>query len=239
MVVWAVRIFLLLAIAVQIGYIILFYRTTAFDFAWWFGIGATIAFSALMVFGTRAFAAVLRIGLGLVLMTTALSSEQSCAGLGTLMTTCGRVVSTLRPWTHGHVMLPAIHAASMQRWVTVLELGFGLLLIIGLANRLVCGLAGLFLLAYGSMIANSFGLMPLLHDATPVLCAGAFLLSTMDSSLLGSYGVRGRRGGDDPFLRAFDEVHERTTRAWPARPAGDLSLAPEDNVLQDDIGEAM
>lgn len=228
----------MLAIAAQIGYIILHYRTVTFDFAWWFGIAATLAFSALMVFASRALAGLLRVALGLVFLIGAVQSAQSCADLAKFTQACTRMMSVLGPVAHRYAVLPAIQGTELGRIAAGGGLVLALLLIFGLWSRIACGIAALVLL-YDCVLLTSGGLSALLQDATPLLCAGAFLLAANHPSFMGLDNLRRSRRSEDPFLLAFDEIHERSAHAWPGRRPAERPLARSPHVLQDDVGEAI
>jgi uncharacterized membrane protein YphA (DoxX/SURF4 family) len=228
---------LALAIATQISYLILYYRTASLDIPFWFSFGATLAFSILMVFGGQTLAGLVRLGLGLIFLVAALGGVQSCVHAGKLESVCAPLMNTVGPLAHAHAALPAMPVTQMSTAITVSELALGMLLVLGLASRFASGLAALFLLAYGVIAATSGGVISVLRDATLVLCTGALLLSVIGPSFLGLDRMRRREREQDPFLDAFDEMRERGIRAWPARAPAERPLARADSVSSPTAGE--
>ncbi|MBV8366657.1 MAG: DoxX family membrane protein [Candidatus Eremiobacteraeota bacterium] len=228
--IWTARVLLVLAIATQIAYLMLHYREASLDVAFWFGVSTTLAFSALMVFGGRTLAGLLRIGLGLIFLTAAFESVQSCTNAGKLESICAPLMRAIGPLAHTHAGLPAVPTAQLSTAVTVTEIVLGVLLLVGLASRVPSWLAAMFLLAYGLIAATSGDVSLVLRDAMPVLCTGSLLLSVIGPSSLGLDRARRRARHQDPFLDAFDEMRERGVRAWAARSPAERPLARRGSV---------
>ena len=229
MLIWTARVLLVLAIATQIAFLMLHYRAASLDVAFWFGVSTTLAFSTLMVFGGRTLAGLLRIGLGLIFLTAASESVQSCTNAGKLESICAPLMRAIGPLAHTHAGLPAVPTAQLSTAVTVTEIVLGVLLLVGLASRVASWLAAVFLLAYG-LIAASGDVSLVLRDAMPVLCTGSLLLSVIGPSSLGLDRARRRARHQDPFLDAFDEMRERGVRAWAARSPAERPLARRGSV---------
>jgi putative oxidoreductase len=167
-----------------------------------YSIAFVLLFAVLLVTGARWrwFAGMLRIALGLNFGLAVLDRFGVFGPFGAAGVSWG-------DWTHFvtytrqvNAFLPSSFAPALAIVATTYEIVLAVTLVLGIASRFFLRAAVLLLLLYGLAMTFSLGFTSQLEYAVIVLCAGAWVLTTVDATFLGLDAIAHRRTPVEPIL---------------------------------------
>jgi hypothetical protein len=212
---WLSRLILGAAVVVQAGYQVLTSQADLHSVTWWYGSIAAACFLLLAITGSRAFAGVLRIGVGLLFALSALAQLGALWNLGSIgvsvlefLRSTGLTVDLNALVQNKLALAAAPHTVLITDVVCQLIVAFAL--VVGLWPRFFSVIAAVCIATYCAAWVLSGGIMLVVAHALPLLFAGTLFFALVGSSLNARWHLFGGRPDSDPFISAFDEAQQRT-----------------------------